>query len=202
MKSPPRTVSVIGAGGHAKVVVATIRAAGCDVGFVLDDDPSLHGTQLLGAPITGPITADSLGDAPVVIGVGDNRSRNELVRRLDANWVTVCHPGAVVHPTVSIGPGTVIFAGVVIQPDTRIGAHSIVNTGATVDHDCVLGDFVHIGPGTTLCGGVAVEQGALLGVGARVCPSLRIGAWSVVGAGAVCVANVPDAATVVGVPAR
>ncbi|HXV76065.1 MAG TPA: NeuD/PglB/VioB family sugar acetyltransferase [Candidatus Polarisedimenticolaceae bacterium] len=202
MKRFPSTVHVIGAGGHAKVVVATIRAAGGEVGRILDDDPALHGRRLLGAAIGGPVTMDLLRGAPAVIAVGDNATRRELARRLDAEWIAVCHPSAVVHASVTIGPGTVVFAGVVIQPDTTIGAHAIVNTGATIDHDCRLGDFVHVGPGVSLCGGVAVGDGALLGVGARVCPSLRIGAGAVVGAGAACVADVADGARVVGVPAR
>ncbi|HSN84633.1 MAG TPA: hypothetical protein VLS88_18780 [Polyangiales bacterium] len=40
MSSLPDNIIVIGAGGHAKVVIATIRAAGGDVSAVCDDDKS------------------------------------------------------------------------------------------------------------------------------------------------------------------
>ena len=43
-------VVVLGAGGHAKVVVATLQAAGYGIAAVLDDDPDVWGKLLLGVP--------------------------------------------------------------------------------------------------------------------------------------------------------
>jgi UDP-perosamine 4-acetyltransferase len=156
----------------------------------------------LGVPIKGPISGEEIGTAPAMIAIGNNRTRQSIAERLHAQWVSVCHPNTTVHPSVSIGPGTVVFAGAVIQPDTTIGAHSILNTAATVDHDCIVGDFVHIGPAVCLCGGVTVDEGVLLGVGAKVAPNVQVGPWSTAGAGAVCVVDVPGSTTVAGVPAR
>jgi sugar O-acyltransferase (sialic acid O-acetyltransferase NeuD family) len=191
-------ISIVGAGGHAKVVAATIRAAGHEVAAVYDDNVSLWGSLLLGTEIRGPVSRVS---GRAVIAIGDNRARQAIASELGASWVSVCHPSATVHESAEIGAGTVIFAGAVVQPDTVIGAHGIINTAASVDHDCRLRDFVHIAPGVRLCGGVSVKEGALVGVGASVCPSVSIGSWAVIGAGAVCVSDVPDAVTVTGVPA-
>jgi sugar O-acyltransferase (sialic acid O-acetyltransferase NeuD family) len=202
MKSLPDRIVVVGAGGHAKVVIATVRAAGGDVVAVYDDDQTRWGLQILGVPIQGPISSEEIGSAPAIIAIGNNRTRQSLAQRLHAQWVSVCHPNAIVHPSVSLGPGTVVFAGAVIQPDATIGAHSILNTAASVDHDCIVGDFVHIGPGVSVCGGVTLDEGVLLGVGAKVTPNVEIGPWSTAGAGAVCVVDVPGSTTVVGVPAR
>jgi sugar O-acyltransferase (sialic acid O-acetyltransferase NeuD family) len=200
--SLPSDVIVIGAGGHAKVVIATIRAAGGDVTQVLDGDAERWGQRILGVTVDGPISEDAVANRAAVIAIGSNRVRQALAGRLQARWITACHPSAVVHRSASLGPGTVVFAGAVVQPDSQIGAHAILNTASSVDHDCVLDDFVHLGPGTRLCGGVRIDEGALLGVGAKVAPSIVIGAWSTVGAGAVCVSDVPSDTTVVGVPAR
>ena len=202
MKSLPNNIVVVGAGGHAKGVIATVRAAGGDVVAAYDDDEGRWGQQILGVPIKGPISDEEIGSAPAIIAVGDNRARQSLAARLHAQWVSVCHPNTTVHPSVSLGAGTVVFAGAVIQPDATIGAHSILNTAATVDHDCIVGDFVHIGPGVSVCGGVALDEGVLLGVGAKVAPNIEIRPWSTAGAGAVCVVDVPRDTTVVGVPAR
>ena len=200
-------LAVIGAGGHAKVVLATLQAAGIDVDAVLDDDEGLWSTELLGVRVRGPIAELDGGRwSRGILAVGDNRTRSRFAADLgtprEIEWVPVVHPAAVVHPSARLGPGAVVFAGAVVQPDARLGAHVIVNTGATVDHDCRLCDFVHLGPGGHLAGTVRVDEGAFLGIGSSVLPGVRIGAWATVGAGAVVVSDVEPGATVRGVPAR
>lgn len=194
---------VIGAGGHAKVVVATARAAGFDVVAVLDDDGSRRGRAILGARVEG--TTAELGrwpDALALLAIGSNRVRKELAARLPARWATLVHPSAVVHESVRIGEGTVVFAGAVIQPDTVLGAHVIVNTAASIDHDCQVGDFAHVAPGSHLAGGVSLGEGAFLGIGAKVIPGRRVGSWATVGAGGVVIRDIGEGCVAVGVPAR
>jgi len=196
-------IVVIGAGGHAKVAIAALQAAGARVVAVHDDDSTKWGSAILGVPVVGPVAEAAGAGAPLVIAVGDNPTRAALARRLpDARFATVVHPSAVVHPTVTLGPGAVVFAGAVIQPDSRLGAHAIVNTSASIDHDCVLGDFVHIAPGTHLAGNVTLGEGVFLGVNCAAIPGVSVGAWTTVGAGGVIVASLPAHVTAVGVPAR
>ena len=196
-------VAVVGAGGHAKVVVATLLASGFEVRWILDDDVSKHGAKVLGITVSGPVTAlAGLACTGAVLGIGDNRARHRLARELAAPWIAAIHPAAWVDPTVKVGAGAVIFAGAVVQADTIIGAHAIVNTGATVDHDCVIGDFAHLAPGARLAGGVTVGEGGFLATGSVAVPLAKIGPWATVGAGAVVLGEVADGETVVGVPAR
>ncbi len=197
-------VYVIGAGGHAKVVVETMRAAQIPIAGILEDNCRRHDRPILGAHIVGDtsILTEQPG-AHAVIAVGDNANRHQLSDRFARTpWVSVIHPHAVLAESVTVAEGTVVFAGVVIQPDSRIGAHVIVNTGATIDHDCTIGDYAHLAPGSHLCGTVSVGDGALIGVGAVVIPGITIGTNSVVGAGATVIRDVPPGTTVVGVPAR
>lgn len=199
----PGRVAVLGAGGHAKVVIATLQAAGWEVAGVFDDAEARWGEEILGLPIRGPLdAARELGVDGAVLAVGDNRARRRAAGRLDLPWVSVVHPDAVVHASVELGAGTVVFAGAVVQPDTVIGGNTIVNTGAAVDHDCRLGPFCHVGPGAHLAGTVTLEEGAFVGIGAVVIPGLTVGSWATVGAGSAAVRPVPAGTVAVGVPAR
>jgi len=195
------SVWVLGAGGHAKVVIATLRAAGQEVAGVLDDDASRHGTTVLGVPVAGPVERATGGEA--VVAIGDNAVRKRIAEALpDVRWATAVHPSAVVHPSVTVGAGSVVFAGAVVQPEAHLGRHVIVNTGATIDHDSRLAEYVHIAPGANLAGDVQLDEGVFLGIGARVIPGVRVGAWTTVGAGGVVVGDLPGGVTAVGVPAR
>ncbi|MGN6103562.1 MAG: acetyltransferase [Kofleriaceae bacterium] len=194
---------VVGAGGHAKVVIATARAAGFEVTAVVDDDQARWGGALLGVAITGPsLSRLDDPDATCVLAIGNNATRRWLGGIARCRFATLVHPSAVVDPTVRLGPGTVVFAGAVIQPDAAIGAHGIVNTGASIDHDCVLGDAVHVAPGARLAGSVTLGDEVFVGIGAVIAPGRAVGPRTTIGAGAAVVRDLGGDAVAVGVPAR
>lgn len=196
-------VFVIGAGGHAKVVLATLKESGVTVDGIYDDNPALHGTMILGIPVVGPISNLLDGVARRgIIAVDDNDMRKSLASCIEATWLTAVHPSAFVHESVTLGRGTVIFAGAVIQPDAHIGEHVIVNTAATVDHDSTLKNFVSIGPGSHIAGNVHVDEGSCLGIGSSVLPQLTIGKGAVIGGGATVIRNVAAATIAAGCPAK
>ncbi len=191
-------IVVIGAGGHAKVVISTLAARGLPIAAVFDDDDTKWGMDAQGIPVSR--TERERGGG-AIIGIGDNAQRRDVASTLKFEWQTVVHPSAYVHPSAKLGRGTVIFAGAVVQPDVVIGDHVIVNTGATVDHDCIVGDYVHLAPGVHLAGSVRVGEGAFLGIGSVVIPGVEIGPWSTLGAGAVAIRDLAAGGVAVGVPA-
>jgi sugar O-acyltransferase (sialic acid O-acetyltransferase NeuD family) len=203
-----RLVWVFGSGGHAKTVIDTLRAMGeWDITGLLDDDHERWGMKLLGIPVRGGISEESIarfGIEHAVIAIGSNTARariaNQLAHRI--SWATVVHPTAYVASGVQIGAGAVIFAGAVVQPETVIGVHAILNTMCGVSHDSVIGGFAHIGPGAHLAGNVKIGEGAFLGVGSCVLPGRTVGAWATIGAGGVVVTDIPNQVTAKGVPAR
>jgi sugar O-acyltransferase (sialic acid O-acetyltransferase NeuD family) len=198
-----RNAIVIGAGGHAKVVISALHAAGWRVEAAYDDDPTKLGQRILGVEIRGPISdLDPQSPTRAVIALGDAALRRSIAFHFGFDWITAVHPTAWVDPTATVGPGVVVCAGAVIQPGCRIGRHAIVNTQAGIDHDCRIGDFAHVGPGANLAGGVRIGADSLIGTGANVIPGICVGARTTVGAGATVIDDLPDDIVAVGCPAR
>jgi len=200
-------VVIIGGGGHAKVVIESLRASGKTVAVIVDADPTPR--EVLGVPVVGDDLAladlKEQGFSELFVALGSNRLRQKLwakARDLGFTLVNAIHPSAVISPSARIGQGVAIMAGVAINADSRIGDLAIVNTGAVIDHDCDLGEACHVGPASALAGGVIVCERAFLGVGARAIPGVRIGADTIIGAGGVVVRDLPDAVLAVGVPAK
>ena len=191
-------ISVIGVGGHAKVIIELAKLNSLIIDGIFDDDVQKFNLNFGEYIRNGPVDVNLTG--PLVIAIGNNKIRKLISGRvLKAAWQTLIHPSAIISKNVIIGEGSVIMAGVIIQPGTRIGKHCIINTGACVDHDCVIGDFVHIAPNCSIAGNVSVGEGTLIGIGSSIIPNKTIGSWTNVGAGSVIITDQPDNCTTLGV---
>jgi UDP-perosamine 4-acetyltransferase len=202
-------VLILGAGGHGKVILDILRAAGehKPVGFI-DADRSLTGTIVNGLPVLGPPNLLPKLRAKVkgaIVAIGDNHTRRSyaaMVREQGMELINAIHPSAVVSPSAKLGSNIAICAGACVCVDARLADSVIVNTAAVVDHECEVGEAVHVCPGALLAGRVRIGAEALIGMGAKVIQCLAVGDGAVVGAGAVVIRDVPAGATTVGVPAR
>ena len=121
-----------------------------------------------------------------------NRRRREVAHFLQNRVSEVF--AVDIHPAVPVGRGVFID-------------HA---TGVVIGETAVIGDDVSILQGVTL-GGTGkqhgdrhpkVGDGVLLSVGAKVLGNIKIGRRAKVGAGSVVLKDVPDYATVAGIPAR
>ncbi|MFW5837491.1 MAG: acetyltransferase [Desulfovibrionaceae bacterium] len=202
---------VIGAGGHAKVLVDAMLLAGMEVLGLLDRDPGQAPKDVLGVPVLGDeslLQDHPPEDVDLVNAVGSVKTMNarrEVFERLCGQgyeFAVIRHPGAVVSPHAKLLEGAQVLAGAVVGPGATIGENAIVNTGAVVDHDCDVGAHCHIAPGATLSGGVVVGEESHVGVGASVIQGVRLGRSCLAAAGAVVVRDALDGVTLMGVPAR
>ncbi|MFC0216473.1 acetyltransferase [Paenibacillus chartarius] len=201
-------IAVVGAGGHSKVICDMIASKGYQVRALLDDRFAEVAEQ--NGVWCGPVSAadgliERFNGIKFIIAIGNNAIRKKLVARLNLpneSYVTLAHETAVISPSASIGPGTVVMAHAVVQADASIGHHAIINTAAIVEHDNRTGDYVHIAPRATLTGDVRIGEGAMLGAGATVIPGMSVGEWAVVGAGATVISPIPAYCTAVGTPAK
>jgi UDP-perosamine 4-acetyltransferase len=203
----PTPIVGVGAGTHAKSVLEAIRSAGeFEAVALVDDDPALAGSELLGVPIAGGLEELGVGCAFLGVGgIGDMGPRRRVFERLAAAGLElppVVHASAAVSPWAVLGRGAQVLALAVVNADARVGEGALVNTGAVVEHDCVVGDFAHVAPNAALGGGAWVGAGAHVGLGAVVIEGVGGGVGAFVAAGGVVVADVPAGARVGGVPAR
>lgn len=201
---PTEPFLLLGAGGHARVVLDAWLLSDPAVVLQIRDDASAV-TDLLGRPVSHPALPERFGQAGAHIAIGHNGIRRTLAETLLGQGValhTVCHPQAVCSPHARIGAGTFLAAQSVVAPQALVGEGVIVNHGAVIDHDCTVGAWCHIAPRAVLGGGVSLGEGVLLGSGAVVLPGLRIGRGAIIGAGAVVTRDVPEGQSWVGIPAR
>lgn len=202
-----RSLLIIGAGGHGKVVAdAALHQAEWDhIAFV--DDASELPERVLGLPVIRdsrrvPGLRGEFTD--LVVAVGDSSKRLTLIETMSNHGFhipVIKHPTAAISPDTSVGPGTVMLANSAVNSDARLGAGCIINTCASVDHDCTLADGVHVSPGAHLAGEVRVGRESWIGIGACVRELVVIGDRVTVGAGSAVISDIADNMTVAGVPA-
>lgn len=199
---------LLGGGGHARSVLAAMRALELDVRGYL-------------APSAGNLGADCpyLGDDDVldvldphevlfVNGLGSTASvaaRRDLYDRAVGRGfcsAQIVHPRGFVDPGARLHGGVQVLAGAIVNSGAVVGENVLINSGAIIEHDVVIGAHSHVSPGAVLAGGVRVGESAHVGLGARVIQGVTLGSGTVVGAGAVVLSDVPAGAVVVGVPAR
>ena len=191
---------LIGASGHAKVILDILEKSGQTVDFLVDTNDSIK--QLNGIPVIHQDEYKPEQQHELILAIGENQVRKRLAAFFSTRFGKAIHPGAILASNVAIGEGTVVMAGAVVNSSTRVGRHCIINTTASIDHGCQIGDYAHISPNATLCGTVSVGEGTQLGAGATVIPNINIGSWAMIGAGAVVISDIPDHAVAVGNPAR
>ncbi|HTE84568.1 MAG TPA: acyltransferase [Dehalococcoidia bacterium] len=140
-----------------------------------------------------------------------------------AEDVRIPHPDLVNLYGCSVGSETLVGAFVEIQKNTTVGrrckvsTHSFICEGVTIEDDVFVGHGVMFindrYPRSTSQGRpqtdsdwevvpTLVKRGASIGSGAVIMCGVTIGEHAMVGAGAVVTHDVPNGATVTGVPAR
>ena len=192
-------VIVLGAGGHAAVLIDCLRRLGVNI-LGLTDVQKPKGERILGVEVLGTddeIFSYKANDICLVNGIGiteHSSSRHQLacrMRQAGFAFRTIIDPTAIVLSDIEVGDGVQILAGVVIQPRVSIGQDSIINTGVLVDHDCMIEAECHICPGVTLAGSVTVGSQTMIGTGSTVVPGISIGNNSTIAAASVIYNDVP-----------
>jgi bifunctional UDP-N-acetylglucosamine pyrophosphorylase/glucosamine-1-phosphate N-acetyltransferase len=210
--------------------ISILRASGKAIETVTMDDPSemigINSRKSL-AEATATMRARIM-DGIMALGVTiEDPLSTTIYDGVKIGRDSVIHPNTYIQADVeigrrcSIGPFARIRPDVVIEDDAEIGnfvelVRTRIGRSSKVKHHTYLGDTtvgrgVNVGAGTITANydgknknKTAIGDGAFIGVGAILIAPVRIGKGAVVGAGCVVPKrhDVPDGATVVGVPAR
>jgi sugar O-acyltransferase (sialic acid O-acetyltransferase NeuD family) len=196
-------ILIYGGGGHAKSIMEMVKQlGGYAIAGIVDDNPRLTGTQVLGIPVLGSRSA-----LPALTGLGVRLAANGVGGILDINvrvkvfellegagftFPALVHPRATVEPSAQVGEGVQVFANAYVGAEADLRPRCMVNTNAVVSHDCVVGAYTHIAPGALLAGHVHVGGRTLVGMGVTTAIGVRIGSGVRIGNGAIVLADVPD----------
>nr|WP_299341988.1 NeuD/PglB/VioB family sugar acetyltransferase [Allomuricauda sp.] len=207
-----KNIVLIGAGGHAKVIMDIVERENKYVIVGLIDSFKKKGDKILDYEIIG--NENELSELMVehnfdsgIIAIGNNWTRKIFHKKIstehpDFKFVSAVHPKSIIGKNCVIGYGTVIMPGVVVNSDAVIKNFCIVNTSASVGHDSFMENYSSLAPKSALGGGVKIGKCTAVGMGAMVLQTLTIGDNCIIGACSLVNKNVSKGQMIYGVPGK
>jgi sugar O-acyltransferase (sialic acid O-acetyltransferase NeuD family) len=194
-------ISIIGAGGHSKVIIDIIYELGnYNIVGIYDDNKT---GDFSGIKIIGKIAEINNTTDYFIIGIGNDKIRKKIAEEFNQlKWATLIHPKTIIAKTATIKEGTVVCAGAIIQTEVEIGKHCIINTNCSIDHESIIGNYCSICPSSTICGQVKVDESSFIGANSTIIQTIEVGKECIIGAGTVVIKNIPNNSKAVGNPAK
>lgn len=207
MSSLNKPLIILGAGGHAAVLVDILRNQHRYIMAIVSPGNNLLRPVFEGLPrwqADDTVLQYAPGDIALVNGIG-SLPGNSLRKNIYSDFVArgyefskVIADSAVISSYAHLAEGVQILHKAVIQAGADIAENTIINTASVVEHDCRIGAHNHLAPGSVLCGGVYTGNSVHIGTGAVVIQNVSIEDGVVIGAGVAVNKNVATAVTVYG----
>lgn len=200
-----RELVIVGAGGHAKVVIeAALLQEKYQIIGLVSDSIQADG-QLLGFTVKRRIEEFEVSKPAFIVAIGDNKVRKEKFEHLVQSGyepAIIVHPSALISRFSKIGAGSLICLRASVGADAEIAENVIINSAAIVEHECKIGAHSHISVGVNLAGLSKIGEGCFIGISSCTIPKIEIGPWSTVGAGSAVIRDLDANSLVGGVPAK
>ena len=193
-----KPVLVLGAGGHAVVVIDILRQLNCTVlGVVAKEQPKVQPVfegltwyssddDVLTFDKDSLLLVNAIGSLP---GQDTRFKVHQKFKQEGYNFMTVVSPKAIVSDFASLAEGVHLMPGCIVNANAFIGEGTIINSGAIVEHDCLIGKHNHVAPGAVLSGTVHTGDYVHIATGAMVIQGIQIGERALVGAGSTVTKN-------------
>lgn len=198
---------IAGAGGHSLELIDVLDSIYESPQVLFFDQRPFQGLFLGKYTVSDcleQIRCHFKSDSRFILGVGSPNSRKNLFGILDklgGKLIGLKAPSAKLSNYSSFEKADVL-ANCWIGSQVQLGEGVLVNTGAQVHHETIVGDFSVINPGAILLGACEIGELTSIGAHATIFPGVKVGNQVTIGAGAVIIRDVPDGATVVGVPGK
>lgn len=196
-----KPVLVLGAGGHAAVLIDMLRQLNHTIVGLVSRDKPADKPVFAGIPYYASdedVLTFHKDNVMLVNGIGSLPGRkirhtvHQQFKQAGYQFLTVVSPRAIVSAYCSLAEGVQVMPGAIINANSIIGESTIVNSGAIVEHDCHIGSHNHIAPGVVLSGGVISGENVHIGTGANVIHSVTIGRNVMISAGSTVLVNLSD----------
>jgi sugar O-acyltransferase (sialic acid O-acetyltransferase NeuD family) len=141
----------------------------------------------------------------VCLGYKHLRLKKQIIDRLVSLARSVphyVHPSSYVHPSVTIGHGSMIYPGCSIDRNTKIGRGVWIANADVIAHDCAIGDTCWFGASVTLSGHVTVGESTFIGSGTTISNDVAIGSSSTIGLSTAVTKNIGDGISAIGNPMK
>ena len=194
------TLYLLGAGSFGAEVadicdtLLATDSAEFDNYLFLDDD----GEYLIGKNKAhlhaGAISEHAVSKAALYIcTVGSSKARSSICQSYDAmeaRWINIIHPTALISSSAKLGHGVVACANTFISTYVKFGDHVHLNVGSTVGHDSEIGNHCTFSSHVDITGNCKIGDSVFFGSGSRVLPGKKVGDNVRIGAGCVIGKNV------------
>lgn len=199
-----KSVVIIGAGGHARSLIALLQNSCYEIKAIYDDSYNASQNEtILSVPVTGQIKEVKSQDE-ICLAIGDNSTRKKLFNQFNHQIfkTSIAHSSSIIENSTVLGKSNFIFAKVLFNALVTIGDNNIINTSAVIEHECVIGNHNHVSVSAILCGRVRIGNNCFIGANAVIKDKIKICDDVIVGAGAVVVKDIVKPGVYVGNPAK
>jgi len=177
---------------------------------LLDDNEELHGTDICGVKVKGPLSMVHSYPVDTVFALAINNSKRRIqrmdilhnLRVIADRFPPLVHPSAVIDPSTKIGHGTQIYQFGTTAHGVRLGDFCMISPYSLFALDCIVGNGVLTGARVTVLGNVKIGACSFIGSGSTIMENITIGPAAFVGAGSIVLQDVLPGHFTMGNPAR